>query len=104
MEDGHSDGNEQFIACDLFGDRNMLGDMVANFDLSLGNAEWGIPSSNYIVNIISPLESLCAQSLRIEQMLEVFVVLIRFRNLNGIYQVLYVFLISLNCVEQCSNE
>lgn len=53
---GHIHGNEQFATSNLFGDNNMLGDMVGNFYHSHGNAGLFFPANNYIVNIITPLD------------------------------------------------
>jgi len=52
LEDGHNDANEQFVASGLFGDRNMLTDMVEILEDSASNLGWSIAYKNYIVNII----------------------------------------------------
>lgn len=56
LEYGHNDANEQFVTSGLFGDSNMLTNMVGNFSHSGGNVAWGISYRNYIVNIISPMK------------------------------------------------
>lgn len=74
----------------LIGGKNMLGDMAGNFCHSCGNVGMSIPSSNYIVNIVTPPNFIRAQPLGREQSPEVFFVLIEFLHVNGIYYFFYV--------------